>query len=371
MKKLILLAILFCSIVWAGVEVKNPNQPAKGEWDFSLVKDWEVDTLDKEVLSEVSQATEDENGQIYLVESKLNKVFILSSAGKLLNSFGKTGEGPGEFRFARNLFYSKEMIIIPEPSRIHYFDKKGEHIKSINLPGIQFPRLFLDEDRFLTVSDSALAEKKLSEGEIKIYSISKKTNQTLVKLKTPEESMQVSSANTRIVLKIPGTAVDYVITESKPFLYYGVNNCYEIIKMDLQGNQLMKISLPGRKRGKNTEADKRSLFDHMKLQGSKIPKEIADQMIRQIPDEAFFFDRLVVDKNGCLYVFIPKLGMKNAYQLDIFSPEGKYIYRATLKLSDGYTFDRVFYMKNGTLLTFVEDDAGENHLVKYHYQLPN
>ena len=148
-----ILFFVFLLHLWiTGTHVKNADQPEKGTWDFKLKKEWDVETLGEDVLVEVRSIQVDEKGNLYVPESKLKKIFVLDPDGKQQYAFGKTGEGPGEFKFLFNFFLVDQYLVVPEMGKIHFFSRKGDFLKDINPGRMIFPRLFIDEKKIIKLS---------------------------------------------------------------------------------------------------------------------------------------------------------------------------------------------------------------------------
>ena len=60
----------------------------------------------------VSSVCEDDEENIYLLDSRVYKVRKFSKDGKELLSFGSKGEGPGEFKSPSRLYYSPKTGIV-------------------------------------------------------------------------------------------------------------------------------------------------------------------------------------------------------------------------------------------------------------------
>lgn len=62
------------------------------------------------------------------------------------------------------------------------------------------------------------------------------------------------------------------------------------------------------------------------------------QLVESLPDEISCFHRIDV-VNGLVYVFVPELELGQKWpdikQIDIFSPEGEYLYKAQLEFGNG------------------------------------
>jgi hypothetical protein len=84
----------------------------------------------------------DDEGNLYVADSGWNKIFKFDSNGKFLMSFGREGQGPGEFmgqRMSNHLKISfgndgKLYVNDPGNSRISVFTKEGKFLKSHRTP---------------------------------------------------------------------------------------------------------------------------------------------------------------------------------------------------------------------------------------------
>ncbi len=118
MKKIIFTIIIFTNIIYANsLQIKLKEVLVIGN-----------DTL---VLSKVKSLAEDQEGNLYVPDSKINKVHKISPDGKLILSFGTKGVGPGDIKSLNNIFVSeKNEIVISELAYyVSFFDTKGKFIK--------------------------------------------------------------------------------------------------------------------------------------------------------------------------------------------------------------------------------------------------
>jgi len=84
----------------------------------------------------------DDEGNLYVADSGWNKIFKFDSNGKFLMSFGREGQGPGEFmgqrmRYPLDItFGNDKKLYINDPgnSRISVFTKEGKFLKSHRTP---------------------------------------------------------------------------------------------------------------------------------------------------------------------------------------------------------------------------------------------
>ncbi|MCK4835985.1 MAG: 6-bladed beta-propeller [Candidatus Aminicenantes bacterium] len=374
MKKILILFFLILLVLFISAkEVKNENLPLKGNWDFGLKKLWETSTAGEDVLINVSTLRVDDSGNLFVFDIKQFRFFVYSPDGNFLYSFGKRGEGPGEYRMVFNFFLKGNRVIVPDMSKIHFFDISGKYLKS-EIPGgtFIFPRIFIDEDRFVYVP-SRMGQQKGSD-RLELVDLNTKKKNLICEI--PAEDVLEATASrqggqARLNIKDANTTPGVIVGYHDNFLYFGKNDRYLINKSDLNGKELFSFSVSGRERNKITPAIKRKRLESISLNGRKIPDDMIKQLMKTMPDQCTYFNRIRVDKNGLIYVFIPDLTNETGQHIDIFSSEGKYLYRANLILPEGYKF-RVsnHAFKDNYLYVFAEDDDGEVKLIKYTIQLP-
>jgi len=80
----------------------------------------------------------DDEDNLYIADTGWNKIFKFDSNGQFIMSFGRKGQGPGEFggHALRISFGNDGYIYVSDRgnSRLSVFSKKGEYIKSFPLP---------------------------------------------------------------------------------------------------------------------------------------------------------------------------------------------------------------------------------------------
>jgi len=154
-------------------------------------------------------------------------------------------------------------------------------------------------------------------------------------------------------------------------LYWGMSDRYTIRVTDLAGSDLTSFSLDRRKT-KVSQRDKREYF-----QSDNMPPDMLKQIVDSLPDELTHFVRIEVH-NDLLYVFVPAIDLENKMlrirQIDIFSPDGKYLYKARLDFGK----DRVhltsplgnLVIKSGALYAVLQDEEDNVLVAKYKVSLP-
>ncbi|MCP4150219.1 MAG: hypothetical protein GY757_20900, partial [bacterium] len=130
--KIMLIILVFAWMLNGAVPtVENEDKPARGEWDFRMEKVWSVSSAGEYVLVHPACFNFDEAGNLYFLDRKNEKIFVLAPDGKFLYAFGKKGEGPGEIKRPLALYsIGKYLVVEDQGQRIHYFTRKGEYKNS-------------------------------------------------------------------------------------------------------------------------------------------------------------------------------------------------------------------------------------------------
>lgn len=374
MKKIsVLLFLLLLFLFISAREVKNMDQPLKGQWDFGLKKIWEATSAGEDPLVRVSTLRVDHQGNLFVFDMKSSKFFVYSPEDKFLYSFGKRGEGPGEYRMVFNFFIAGNRVIVPDMNKIHFFETSGKYIRTKTFTGAMiFPRAFVDETRFVYIPSQL--QNRGGNDRLELFDLKLGKKKLLGEI--PAESVMAATVSrqggqARINLKDANTTPGVIVAYNQNCLYFGKNNRYLIKKTDLSGKELMSFSISGRERHTITQEIKRKRLESFSLNGRKIPDDMIKQLMKTMPDQCTFFNRIRVDKKGLIYIFVPDLANEAEQQIDIFSAEGKYLYRASLSLPDGYKFQvNAHAFKGDYLYVFAEDNDGNSSLIKYRVLLP-
>ena len=369
--RLILIFVLIFGSILLGRVIQNPDKPLKGTMDMKIQKIWQVDEAGNDIISFVSKILIDNNDNVYVLDSKLNKVFVFDKKGKFKYSFGKKGEGPGEFKMAFNMFLMGNNIIITDVSKLHYFDLKGHFIKDYRLKANIFPRLFLSKYKFVYVKEGKLENNEMD--KIMFYDLKTDKSELFKEIK-PEKFMEakLSSKGEVMVIRIKDSSTTPLIVMYKDgnYLYYGKNDKYLINKSDFKGNELFSFTIKERKRKFIPKEVKLKRLKNIMFNGGKMPKEMIKKLVESMPDYSTFFGDIRVDEKGYIYVMINNTAEKRLKDFDVFSKEGKYLYLCRVKLPEDFEFAGPLKIKGDFLYAFVEDDEGERSLMKFKISKP-
>jgi hypothetical protein len=367
MKKFFLFFIVLIMLSLLFADVKNPDKPLKGEWNFNSQKEWEIDRIGDKLFERPSELRASQDEMLYFHDFGHKMSYVFDHTGEFINSFAKQGAASGEVDRYINCFIADDKVVIGTPDKLHFYTQEGTFIKSYeNNLFERFPLLFISENEFLyaprVVSDFAEDKEKIVRKNLKT---GKEIGFDEFSMAKGEKSSQ--GGMSLVILGLTPQIKIGFEPDSKR-IYVGRSDDYSIHVGELTGRRLFTFSLD-RERKAVTEKDKWKHFEQTRL-----PKERIEKILPTLPDFLTYFMRIQVVK-GLIFIFSTESLDRRQKKLaiDIFSPEGKYLYRSYLKFGDGtplYTHVEKVAIKNTHLYAMLENKEGRNSLAKYKIDLP-
>lgn len=348
-------------------DVVNKDKPRHGEWDFKLEKVWEIDRAGDKVLGLPQGILVSDDGTLYLNDEANRTDFIFGPDGAFIRSFAQRGEGPGEVQRHGRFFYAGDKVIIPDAGRIHYFTKNGEYLASVRRNCE--PHALIDEH---TLIDAPLSAVFLPEGKGTITLCDLRSGKdTVISVFSAFEGGVARSGEAVMDVIVPVFSPLMTIGHSGDRLYWGMSDRYMIHVTDLQGKAITSFSVDRKK----TRVSRKDKWDFFNKGG--IPLDMLKQIADSVPDEVTCFHRIDVH-DDLVFVFVPEIDLENkalrTKQIDIFSPEGKYLYKARLNFGKNRTHLssplRNIVIKKGFLYAVLQDEKDNVLLAKYRISLP-
>lgn len=362
---LMILISLALTMVLSAEIVKNPDKPLKGKWDFQLQKEWEIEEAGDDLFARFGSIDVAKNGNIYVTDSKQLKVFILDKDGKFISVFGKKGEGPGEFIYMPGMQIVDDTLVFRQSGRIHYFDLNGAFQQAVTIPSDLRARTFASKDVFISAPFTPPSGSK-DKLKVSVYDCKDKSRKEIAQYSHYEKATTSSSSggqSIRVSVFFGGITPSMELHYGNGKIFYGMTDNYQINMVDPQGNPKGGFTIEGRDRKPISKEYKKSQF---RVTGN-IPKEMVDNIIQGMPDEATFFASIQTDANGLIYCRVPDPENKKTLFYDIFSPNGKYLHNAEIKIEDD--IERIC-LRDNVLVLGVTDEDGNYKLVKYTITMP-
>lgn len=111
--------------------IRNGSEPAEGEEVIELKELWRAGGEDDEILfGSIVAATEDAEGNIYLLDAQLSVVQVYGPDGTFQKTLSREGEGPGEIQRA------DDILIMPDGTVgvVHFFTGKVVRFDTDGIP---------------------------------------------------------------------------------------------------------------------------------------------------------------------------------------------------------------------------------------------
>jgi hypothetical protein len=137
----IFIYILFFCFLLFGDKYKNFNS------EFQIIEKIKL-SQKKELIFRVSDFKVDNDRNFWIVDNKSCKIKKYNQKGELLLSFGRNGQGPGEFVRIGGLEFDRDKRVVyvldSHLGRFNIFDEKGTYLNSFSISPMRFFKLLSD-----------------------------------------------------------------------------------------------------------------------------------------------------------------------------------------------------------------------------------
>lgn len=350
--------------------VKNPKEPLYGEIELELELDL---TIGGEEYDEnynfirISDVKVDEDGNIYVLDSRECRIQIYDKDGKYLKTIGRKGEGPGEFqRASRMTMSARGKLYVDESRKILIFNEDNTYERSINVDSLILSYLVTKEENLLGWS-RIRSEKKISFDVILVDSNGKKID-TIASF--PDNSVILKKS-------LPGGGG--IITSGRPpygaglsfcplgdeLGIYGYSDEYRLWVVNSTGKMVNIIEKKEKRQATSKKEESEYIKERMESWQARGNVQWSAGDLRKLFKFAKykpFFSSIKTDDKGHIFLQKPKSVVKSEKDtyFDFFNKEGYYLYR--VKIHD--VNPRV--IKNGCIYTFRTDpDTGYYKVERY------
>ncbi|MEE8604169.1 MAG: 6-bladed beta-propeller [Candidatus Aminicenantaceae bacterium] len=332
---------------------KRPNPPKGTPSKIKLELETvigESEAPDK-AFSQLSSFVVDDDGIVYALDFKEQKIKVFDDAGQFVRAFGEKGQGPGELQMPAGIFLSPDNRLAvndAQARKIAYFTKQGKYIEHKSYATrLQLTTLMMDSQ------GNFMGRELKLEGQEMFFEIVKldadmKSLFSLDKLEFPNP---LSGKKINLMDAISIFQFDSVGT-----IYYGRNRDYEINMYTPEGKHVKSVRKEYQPQ-KITEEDKEEILSRLDSVPNTGPINLREMF--EFPKMFPPFQTFSVDESNRIIVRTWEKGKeKDEFVHDIFDPEGRFIAQFTSKIN-------VSVWKNGKAYAIDENEEGFNIIKKY------
>jgi hypothetical protein len=318
----------------------------------------------------------DDDGSLYLLDRGSAQIVVLDAGGNLLRTFGGRGDGP-RFEYPVNLFITRGFVHVLDMGRggdkIKTYAKSGNYVGTADVERGVSPRLFIGDDRYVAVRSGPDILDRPTHELLEIRLLKRQAGSVLMKFPAEDKLiMEVMVPRGRYILGEDNINIfpRLIVHIDGELIYLGRSDAYVIKKIDANGEEELAFSLSGREREMLPQDYAVNRADRTEVAGREMTDETKRRFIARFPDRQTFFTRIATDEQGLIYVFLPNITDFGTQEIDIFSPEGRYLYHATVDLPDGLERIRPLEFKGEHVYALVRGRESGTWLIKYEIQRP-
>ncbi len=319
--------------------VRNPEIPFFGEIPLDLENDLVLGEGEDEnsIFFEATRMAVDETGNIFVVDRGNHRIQVFDPEGKFLQSIGKEGQGPGEFERLGALFLAGDgTFYAQDNNRIQRFKHDGTLLSSIPLTNT-INDFWIGPDRHIFGVEIRNSEQGRRLFLVKLdpegKQLESKSEFSDVKPVDQESGgvrrrvvIQHSYNPTLILTPFPNAM--FVYAYSAEYALYGCSSLGDPVLTITKAGETSSISQ------REKDRIRQRTKERVEELGMSIPDEILEQGT-QFPATSPFFVSVLADELGRLYVRQIKSSLDDTPTqiLDIFGPEGHFLYQAVIDVS--------------------------------------
>jgi D-alanyl-D-alanine carboxypeptidase len=356
--------------------IVNEDSPIYGEWDFDLREEWRLARLGHHPLGLLGNIHVDDDGVLYLLNRGAAEIAVLNPDGNLMYAFGGHGDGP-RFEYPLDLYITTDRIHVLDMGntgdKIKTYDKNGEYIKTSEIEAGVSLRTFIHPGQYLAVRSGPDVLNRPDIELLELISPGKREGSILTKFAAEEKLiLETMLPMGRYIFLEDDINIfpRMIVHRDKNMLFLGRSDKYLIKKVDLSGREQLAFAITGRQRKALPPDYAVNLAGKTQVAGKDMPEEMKDKFVKQFPKRLTFYTKIHTDDRGLIYIYVSNILNLGKQEIDIFSPEGKYLYHAVVELPQGMQRIRPFVFKNECLYVLAKIQNKGNRLIKFKIKTP-
>lgn len=314
--------------------VYNPGKPLKGELTLELEQLLEIDSLKIDRAQPPSFSEFNRSGdRIYLFDMPQFKIFIFDDKGKPLDMFPIKGQGPGEIeRVTQNILVPRNNDLwVSSDSKVMRYNRDGKFLDEIKFQKQYREVSIIDENCFIgqyfVLNQKETDEMKKRKLFCAMFDRDEKVLVNYLEGEglggLPVIGRGPGGQLVKVVFVMPSIVPDivYGLDQAGRLIYLCKNMDYVVFLKNLKGEMLRVIHREHQNKLLGKE-DRKEVVD-LQLFGQ--PPEFKNMLAENLPAHFCAILGLNPLPRGYLAVYLTAGPQK--YDIDIFDPDGRYIYR--------------------------------------------
>jgi hypothetical protein len=312
--------------------VVNPSEPLFGTLELELEEDLVLgDEQDEDyLLFRVWDVKVNDQGHILVLDSGQSRIQEYDKDGRYLRTIGGPGQGPGEFERPIELSLDKQNnLYVTEMRKIHIFGPQGDYQNTMVTPTFLSDMVPAGDGRIIAVNHIR------AEGWQNFGILILSPDGKIVKKIAEFTGLPVIRGGTTI-------SHDYspfirITARGEKGFIYGYSPEYTLICTDWSGKDVLILRKDEPYHRLSHKEKNKIIDDHIEATaryGSSWPRDLVEKAAN-LPDHRPFFDRILVDDQGRIYIRKLKsvLDESEGWEFDIFRKDGTYIYNTQLPIT--------------------------------------
>jgi outer membrane protein assembly factor BamB len=315
----------------------------------------------------------DGQGFIYATDWESKQIKKFGPDGKHILTFGRAGQGPGEFQNPGGVRFAKDGTLYVSENfgnKIMFFDPNGVYLSQKALPADIF-------DIWITPAGTSLGSQQIApqfvgqgpvETFIKIFDADFHPVLELHResFSFPDRSLSLTQAQAEITSEFLARPTALAVMDGEGRIYFGRSDKYSIDVLEPDGTKIMTLSraveaLPYKKADIDFLLKEYGDSRASMLKSENLTKEYL-RLIR-FPENKPFFRALVPMDEGRLAVVVDSEGLAASW-LDLFDRAGAFLGRVR-----AFVPPLNLMFKNGKAYALHKDENGFLSIKRYGYEV--
>ena len=308
-----------------------------------------------------SDFSRDPDGSIYLLDGDSVRVYLFNKSGRILGSFLKKGEGPGEFFRYPKLQLIENYLWVKGRRKIGKFWKTGEFIEEYKQKSYFSAIHVVDEIHFLGTKERFPVDRGSKSVTVKILGLFTLENENLTSnyFETESNGRIFIPVGKRRISVFPGDGLvqdlKFGFNPGKEEVVYADTKYYKVYSENLRGNTVSDFSLKT-----ESVSVSKELKDILIKSFGKIQDDLKKKVYAALPGHFCAIKKIRVLHNHSILIESLSTGGKPVF--NFFNEKGKLLKR--FRIDPGFKFHTLKFFGNRIGMIEDRDESSIYHEFK-------